>query len=221
MQGRVSQICGFGAQGAALKVSRKQQKAETRQRLMDAAAAELASGRSFDTLSLREVAKLGGIAPTSFYRHFHDMESLGLALIEDHSEALLSLMHRVREQASEGRSVIRASVETLFDYIFRNQGLSRMILHESLSPQSAFRSAAEKLLVTMSRDLEEFLAWDAKRRGVPLGHPQLAADSTVAILFTTGIALLDTPAEARERYIEDAIIKVRMIMRGSEAMGLG
>ena len=149
------------------------------------------------------------------------MEGLGLALIKDHSEALLSLMHRVREQASEGRSVIRASVETLFDYIFRNQGLSRMILQESLSPQSAFRSAAEKLLVTMSRDLEEFLAWDAKRRGVPLGHPQLAADSTVAILFTTGIALLDTPAEAREPYIEDAIIKVRMIMRGSEAMGLG
>jgi AcrR family transcriptional regulator len=221
MQGRVSQIRVFDAEGVALKVSRKQQKAETRQRLMDAAAAELASGRSFDTLSLREVAKLAGIAPTSFYRHFHDMEGLGLALIEEHSEALLSLMHRVREQASEGRSVIRASVETLFDYIFRNQGLSRMILLESLSPQSAFRSAAEKLLVTMSRDLEEFLAWDAKRRGVPLGHPQLAADSTVAILFTTGIALLDTPAEAREPYIEDAIIKVRMIMRGSEAMGLG
>lgn len=188
---------------------------------MDAAAAELASGRSFDTLSLREVAKLAGIAPTSFYRHFHDMEGLGLALIEEHSEVLLTLMHRVREQASEGRSVIRASVETLFDCIIRNQGLSRMILQESLSPQSPFRQAAEKLLVTMSRDLEEFLTWDAERRGVPLGHAQLAADSTVAILFTTGIALLDTPAAARERYIEDAIVKVRMIMRGSEAMGQG
>jgi len=202
-----------------LKVSRKQQKAETRQRLMDAAAAELASGRSFDTLSLREVAKLGGIAPTSFYRHFHDMEGLGLALIEEHSEALLNLMHGVREQASDGRSVIRASVETLFDCIFRNQGLSRMILQESLSPYSPFRSASERLLMTMSRDLEEFLTWDAKNRGVPLGHPQLAAESTVAILFTTGIALLDTPAAARERHIENAIVKVRMIMRGSEAMG--
>ena len=186
---------------------------------MDAAAAELASGRSFDTLSLREVAKLAGIAPTSFYRHFHDMEGLGLALIEEHGTTLLNLMHRVREQAAEGRSVIRISVETLFDYIFGNQGMSRMILQESLSRQSAFRSAAEKLLVTMSRDLAEFLVWDADRRGVPLGHPRLAADSTVAILFTTGIALLDTPAQERERYIEAAIIKVRMIMRGSEAMG--
>ena len=93
-----------------MKVSRKQQKQETRQKLMDAAASELASGRSFDTLSLREVAKLAGIAPTSFYRHFHDMEGLGLALIEEHGAGLLTLMHRVREQASEGQSVIRASV---------------------------------------------------------------------------------------------------------------
>jgi AcrR family transcriptional regulator len=186
---------------------------------MDAATVELSSGRSFDTLSLREVAKVAGIAPTSFYRHFHDMEGLGLALIEEHSEALLNLMHDVREQASEGRSVIRASVETLFDCIFRNQGLSRMILQESLSPYSPFRSASERLLVTMSRDLEEFLTWDAGQRGVPLGHPQLAAESTVAILFTTGIALLDMPAAERERHIEDAIVKVRMIMRGSEAMG--
>jgi AcrR family transcriptional regulator len=92
-----------------LKVSRKQQKQETRQKLMDAAASELASGRSFDTLSLREVAKLSGIAPTSFYRHFHDMEGLGLALIDEHGERLLDLMHRVREQASAGHSLIRTS----------------------------------------------------------------------------------------------------------------
>ena len=199
--------------------SRKQQKEETRQRLMTAAAAELALGRSFDTLSLREVAKLAGIAPTSFYRHFHDMEGLGLALIEEHGVGLLTLMHRVREQASEGRSVIRASVETLFAYIFSNQGVSRMILQESMARESVFRKAAEKLFVTLSKDLANFLVWDDERRGVPLNHPQLAANSAVAILFTTGIAVLNTPAEARDRSIEAAIIQLRMIMRGAEAMG--
>ena len=202
-----------------MKVSRKEQKEETRQRLMDAATAELASGRSFDTLSLREVAKLAGIAPTSFYRHFHDMEGLGLALIDEHAAGLLSLMHRVREQASEGRSVIRASVETLFDYIFSNQGMSRMILQESMARESAFRKAAEKLFVTMSKDLRDFLVWDAQKRGVPLSHPQLAANSAVAILFTTGIALLNTPVEDRDRRIETAVVQLRMIMRGAEAMG--
>ena len=202
-----------------MKVSRKQQKAETRQRLMGAAAVELASGRSFDTLSLREVAKLAGIAPTSFYRHFHDMEGLGLALIEEHGKSLLDLMHQVREQASEGHSLIRASVETLFEYFFSNQGMSRMILQESMSPQSVFREAAERLFESMSSDLADFLVWDAKKRGVPLGHPHIAANSMVAILFTTGIALLNTPVGDREKHIEATIVQLRMIMRGAETMG--
>ena len=202
-----------------MKVSRKEQKAETRQKLMDAAADELASGRSFDTLSLREVAKLAGIAPTSFYRHFHDMQGLGLALMEDHGEELLTLMHHVREQASGGHSLIRTSVETLFDYILANQGMSRMILQESTSRHSAFREAASDLFATMSRDLAEFLRLDAEKRDVVLGHPQLAANSMVAILFTTGIALLDTPTDERGRNINAAIVQLRMIMRGAEAMG--
>ena len=202
-----------------MKVSRKKQKAETRQKLMDATAAELASGRSFDTLSLREVAKLAGIAPTSFYRHFHDLESLGLALMEEHGEELLTLMHHVREQASGGHSLIRTSVETLYDYIFANQGMSRMILQESMSRHSVFREAADDLFTTMSRDLAEFLHLDAEKRDVPLGYPQLAANSMVAILFTTGIALLNRPPEDRGRHIEAAIVQLRMIMRGAEAMG--
>jgi hypothetical protein len=71
----------------------------------------------------------------------------------------------------------------------------------------------------MSKDLAEFLIWDARNRGVPLAHPGLAADSMVAILFTTGIALLNTPDRDREKHIEAAIVQLRMIMRGAEAMG--
>ena len=201
-----------------MKNSRKEQKAETRQKLMDAAAAELASGRSFDTLSLREVSKLAGIAPTSFYRHFHDMDGLGLALIEEEGRSLLDLMHRVREQASGGTSLIRASVNTLFDHIFGNQGISRMVLQESMARESSFRDAAEKLVSTMSSDLADYLVWDAKRRGVPIRHAGLAADSAVAILFTTGVQLLNAPVEDREKHVEAAVTKLRMIMRGAEAM---
>ncbi len=94
-----------------------------------------------------------------------------------------------------------------------------MILQESLSRESPFRKAAEKLFVTMSVDLADFLVWDAEQRGVPFSHPQLAANSAVAILFITGIAMLDTPVEDRGRGIEAAIVQLRMIMRGAEAMG--
>jgi AcrR family transcriptional regulator len=186
---------------------------------MDAAAAELALGRSFDTLSLREVAKIAGIAPTSFYRHFHDMEGLGLALLEEHGRTLQDLMQRVREQASTGKSLIRVSVETLFDYIDRHQGMSRMLLQESMSAQSEFRGSAETLLAKLAADLANYLNWEAQERGVPLGHPEIAANSIVAILFATGIALLNTPSADREQHIESAITQLRMIMHGAETMG--
>ncbi|MCP5092627.1 MAG: HTH-type transcriptional repressor FabR [Gammaproteobacteria bacterium] len=204
-----------------MKVSRKEQKEETRRKLMAAATAELASGRSFDTLSLREVSKLAGIAPTSFYRHFHDMEGLGLALIEEHGEALVALMNDVREQATDGQSLIRVSVKALYDHMLSDQGTSRMIMQESTSPESVFREASEKLFLTLSSELADYLVREAQERGVPLGHPQLAANSLVSIMFTSGIALLNTPAEEQHRHIEAAIIKLRMIMHGAEAMGSG
>jgi AcrR family transcriptional regulator len=220
MQGTSRQIGPVNnKKDAAVTNSRRQQKAATRQNLMDAAAAELALGRSFDTLSLREIAKLAGIAPTSFYRHFHDMEGLGLALLEEHGRTLQGLMQRVREQASAGKSLIRVSVETLFDYIDRHQGMSRMLLQESMSAQSAFRGTAEALLASLAGDLAEYLTWEAEERGVPLGHPEVAANSMVAILFANGIALLNTPDADREQHIESAIVQLRMIMHGAETMG--
>ncbi|HAD44143.1 MAG TPA: DNA-binding transcriptional regulator FabR, partial [Plesiomonas shigelloides] len=55
---------------------RAEQKERTRRALIDAAFSQLSVERSFSSLSLREVAREAGIAPTSFYRHFRDMDEL-------------------------------------------------------------------------------------------------------------------------------------------------
>jgi AcrR family transcriptional regulator len=185
---------------------------------MDAVAVELASGRSFDTLSLREAAKLAGIAPTSFYRHFHHMEDLGLALLEEHGKSLFALMGNVRRQVTDGHSLIRASVEAVYDFILTNQGLSRMIVQESLSPESPFHGASENLFLAISSDLAEYLEQEAQERGVPVGYPRLAANAMVSIMFTTGIALLNAPEADRDRHVDAAVIKVKMIMRGAQSL---
>ena len=197
---------------------RKKKKEETRQRLLTVTAETLASGRSFDTLSLREVAKLAGIPPTSFYRHFHDLDDLGLALIEEHRKALFALMERVRGQVSNGQSLIRASVEAVYEFISDNQGVSRMIVQESMSPESAFREASESLFLAMASDLADYLEREAQQRGVPVGYPKLAANAMLSIMFTTGIALLSTADVDRDRHINAAVIKVKMIMHGAEAL---
>ena len=60
--------------------TRQERKQLTRQALLDAAL-ELLEEQSFSSLSLRQVTGAAGVVPTAFYRHFDDMEKLGLALI--------------------------------------------------------------------------------------------------------------------------------------------
>lgn len=196
-------------------------KAETRQLLLTVTADALATGRSFDTMSLREIAKLAGIAPTSFYRHFHHMEDLGLALIEEQGKALFAVIEDVRGHVTQGQSLIRSWVGAVYDFILANQGLSRMIVQESLSPESPFRAASESLFLALSSDLADYLEQEAKQREVPLAYPRLAANAMVSIMFTTGIALLNAPEGDRDRHVDAAVIKVKMILRGAESLSAG
>lgn len=201
--------------------AKQTRKAATRQLLLTATADALATGRSFDTMSLREIAKLAGIAPTSFYRHFHHMEDLGLALIEEQGKALFAVIEDVRGHVTLGQSLIRSWVGAVYDFILANQGLSRMIVQESLSPESPFRAASESLFLALSSDLADYLEQEAQQRDVPLAYPRLAANAMVSIMFTTGIALLNAPEGDRDRHVDAAVIKVKMILRGAESLSGG
>ena len=203
----------------ALPKTRTELKAETRQKLIQAALSALSDGRSFDSLSLREVARSAGIAPTSFYRHFHDMDDLGLALISEGGDTLRELMIEVRTQASAETPLIRASVETLFTYLRQNPGLFRLILQESFSSHAVFRKAAKRLMTRLSRDLADYLSNEAKLREVPLGEPEIAADAMVSILFTEGIAMLTQAHRPAKRRQEAAITQLKLIMLGAETLG--
>ena len=73
---------------------RAQQKEKTRRSLVEAAFSQLSAERSFASLSLREVAREAGIAPTSFYRHFRDVDELGLTMVDESGLMLRQLIAR-------------------------------------------------------------------------------------------------------------------------------
>ena len=77
--------------------SRSQQKERTRRAIIDAAIGQLGESKSFASLSLREVSREAGIAPTSFYRHFKDMEELGLTLVDESGLTLRQVMRKGRQ----------------------------------------------------------------------------------------------------------------------------
>jgi len=95
------------------------QKEKTRRALIDAAVNQLSAEKSFSNLSLREVAREAGIAPTSFYRHFSDMDELGLEMVDEAGLTLRQLMRQARKRIDAGGSGFFVSVGTIF-LIFTN-----------------------------------------------------------------------------------------------------
>src|SRR5947209_9284891 len=101
---------------AAKRRTQAERRRQTRQALLDAALAHMAEGESFDSLSLRGVAKTAGVVPTAFYRHFSSLDELGLALVEESFRALRAMLRSAREDLAP-ESIIHRSVEILVAHV--------------------------------------------------------------------------------------------------------
>ena len=78
---------------------------------MEASLRLMSRGRSFTSLGLREITREAGVVPTSFYRHFADLDELGLALVEETGLTLRRLLREARREGVPPIRIIRHSVE--------------------------------------------------------------------------------------------------------------
>ncbi len=198
--------------------TRVEQKRATRRALIDAALV-LSAERGFSGLSLRAVAKEAGLAPTSFYRHFANMDELGLALVDEVGMSLRQLVREARRRVNDSaeHSVIRASIQTFLGFVENNGNLFRLLLGEGSGSPPHFRHAISKEIQRFTDDLAEDLIREAEVTQQPIAHVRHAAEAMVTVAFNLGASSIDLPREERLAIIERIIIEVRMIMRGAQA----
>ena len=202
--------------------AREEQKNATRHAIMQAALA-LSADRGFSSLSLRQIAAEAGIAPTSFYRHFTDIDDLGLALVDEVGLSLRQLVREARRRVadSESTSVTRAAIETFMEFVEANNTLFRLLLGEGAGSTAAFRRAIAKETARFTDDLSDDLIEAAEETGKPLADVGLAAEAMVTIAFNLGAAAIDLPPAERRNVTERIIAEVRMVMRGAQAEAAG
>ncbi|MCH7866526.1 MAG: HTH-type transcriptional repressor FabR [Myxococcales bacterium] len=198
--------------------SRAEQKQATRRSIIEASLA-LSADRGFSSLSLRGVAKEAGIAPTSFYRHFANMDELGLALVDEVGMSLRQLVREARRKVDHSGkgSVIRASIQTFLSFVEKNENLFRMLLGEGSGSPPHFRRAIAKEIERFTQDLAEDLIREADATGRPIAYVHHAAEAMVTVAFNLGASSIDLPRDQRLAVIERIIIEVRIIMRGAQA----
>lgn len=188
------------------------QKEKTRRALVDAAFNQLTAEKSFSNLSLREVAREAGIAPTSFYRHFRDMDELGLTMVDEAGLTLRQLMRQARKRIEKGGSVIVISVDTFFEFINNSPNVFRLLLRESSGTSQAFRTAAMREIKHFVDELTEYLM-HSNSYSKYIAYVQ--AEGIVTIVFTAGANALDMTAKEREQLKERVVLQLRMMAKGA------
>lgn len=188
------------------------QKEKTRRQLINAALSQLSAERSFSSLSLREVAKEAGLAPTSFYRHFSDMDELGLTLVDEAGLTLRQLMRQARQRIEKGGSVIRISVQTFMEFVESNGNIFRLLLRERSGTSKAFREAVAREIKYFTVELSDYLK-QANNMNPEIAN--LQANAAVTIVFSAGADALDISKQERHELTERTIQQLRFISRGA------
>mgnify|MGYP006079828439 FL=1 len=194
---------------------RAKQKEKTRRQIIDAALGQLSAERSFSSLSLREVAKEAGLAPTSFYRHFSDMDELGLTLVDEAGLTLRQLMRQARQRIEKGGSVVKISVVTFMEFLESNGNIFRLLLRERSGTSPAFRAAVSREIRYFTLELCDYLQ-HANKLSAEVAY--LQANAAVVIVFSAGADALDVDKKEQADLTRRTILQLRILARGALAM---
>lgn len=197
--------------------NRAERKSRTRRALLDAALDWLDTD-SFGSLSLREVTKQAGIVPTAFYRHFRDMDELGLALVDESIGALHDLMRAAREGVTDRNHAIRPSLTILQRHVLDHPTHFRFLVRERAGGSATLRHAIAREIQLFSTELAVDLA--RERSTWPTSDIQRLADLIVTMIVATIEALVDTDPHdevAQQQVIASAVAQMTLVLLGAKA----
>jgi AcrR family transcriptional regulator len=197
--------------------TRAEQKLKTRQAIIDAAL-DLSKDKGFPALSLREVTRQAGIAPATFYRHFVDMEDLGLALVDQVSLILRQLMRQARHRIKVKGSVISTSVSTFMEFVENYPNLVRLLNTDVASGPKQFRESIARETRRFVEEVTDDLETQEQHERQPLLHINEVAEIMVILVFNQGVTALGMTTEGRQDLVRKLNLELRMVLAGSNAL---
>jgi len=199
---------------------REERKRRTRQALVDAAMDLMNEGRSFTGLGLREIARRAGVVPTSFYRHFRDLDELGLALVDEGGMTLRRLLREVRRGGTPTSDMIRSSVHVYARYVRAHRQAFRFIAAErgggSVAIRNAIRNEVSHFVHEMAQDLRHLNVLPA----LSTDMLHLVCGLVVTTMLNAASDILDLPegdVRREQEVVESFVRQLRVIFLGAQS----
>jgi len=198
--------------------SRSAQKERTRQRLIDAALGLIGAGNGYTALSLREIARAAGVAPAAFYRHFKDLDELGLALVEMGGVTLRRLLREARRNGIPPTDMLRASVQIYQRFVADRSEVFRFIARERGGGSQVIRDAIRWEEAHFASEMAHDLRALGTLPDLSSASLQMICGLIVTTMLNAASDVLDIPANqpVREReLLENFVRQLRVILLGA------
>lgn len=188
--------------------------------LIEAAMSLIGPTRSMATLSLREVARTAGIAPNSFYRHFRDVDALGIALIALAGSSLRHVFSEARQRISAGSSVVRTSLNVFFEQLNAKERYLELLLCEGRVGSLAYQAEVDRQLQFFEQELTRDLVRLEAQNANKLHQPPLVAQAITRLVFSMGAQAVGKAPEQQQELLEQTAVMVYMILAGARALAM-
>lgn len=186
----------------------RKKRGENREALMTAALALVGEGRHFASLGIREVARQANVVPTAFYRHFKNMDDLGLQLVDELGLVLRRMMREAREQEPRGERLVADSVNLFVDQALANPAFFRFMMQGIAGETRAIRDAIRSEMRFFTHELMS----DLRRMGIlnQVSEPDL---EMICDLVTRTVAFSLTDILGADPNDEHRLEQIRMRTR--------
>ncbi|MDV2078126.1 TetR family transcriptional regulator [Marinobacter xestospongiae] len=124
-------------------------------KLIQAALKLATESRSLTSLGLRELAREAGLNPNTFYRHFRNLDELGLQVLGYIADELKTGVRELRNVADTSDQAVASTVSFVYRYFLENRAATTVAVRELYGPSPLLRRALENQLDASAREMAE------------------------------------------------------------------
>ncbi len=182
-------------QGTLSKLKEKER--EVRQKIIIDAARKVFEKKTYDSVSMAEIAKVAGMAKSSIYTYFSSQEALYVEIAcRDSSHFILDLKKKLEIEKTDP---IHLAINHFLDYYILHKARWRMITHFALHGKTD--SASLDKLNEVSRQLMDLFESAIVNSGYK-GNSRLLAHSIFSSLSGILIAFRNYPGRSEQERID-------------------
>lgn len=165
-------------------------------KLVQAALKLATETRNLTSLGLRELAREAGLNPNTFYRHFKNLDELGLQVLGYIAEEMKTGVRELRKVADSSEQAAASTVAFVYNYFLENRAATTVAVRELYGPSPLLRQALETQLDASAREMaEDIIAMNLVSSRLPEETVREISHMTIRYLLFRAMDYIEKPEQ--------------------------